>query len=140
MDLIDFEALKFIIKENEEKNVVLTFHSMGDTDSVSSAIAISNCFRNAKIIIPDFVTVNAQRILGKMGFDTKSMGSEFDDNADLVIMLDVNNFEDCGKFRGKLENFKNEILILDHHAPKEIAKQKVIVFDDEGYNSASSIV
>ncbi|MFI5412705.1 MAG: bifunctional oligoribonuclease/PAP phosphatase NrnA [Candidatus Micrarchaeales archaeon] len=140
MDVIDFEALKFIVKENEEKNVVLTFHSMGDTDAVSSAIAVAACFKNAKIIMPDFITTNATRILRRLGFDMKSISNDFDESADLIVMLDVNNFEDCGPFRYKLESFKNEILILDHHTPKEIAKQNVMVFNDEHYNSASSIV
>jgi len=140
MEKLGFDALEFIAKENKDKNVLITFHSMGDTDAVSSAVSLLDYFTNARLATPDFVTPNAARILKKLGFEPEMITNRFDENVDLVIMTDVNNFEDCGPFRYKLENFKGNILIIDHHMPKEIAKEHVSVFNNESYNSACSIV
>lgn len=140
MEKLSFDALEFIVKENKDKKVLITFHSMGDTDAVSSAIALMDHFTNARVATPDFVTPNASRILKKLGFDSQVITNKFDESAELVIMTDVNNFEDCGPFRYKLEGFKENILIIDHHLPKEIQENNVHVFNDEGYNSTCSIV
>jgi nanoRNase/pAp phosphatase (c-di-AMP/oligoRNAs hydrolase) len=140
MKNIDFESLRSLVSSSSEKRVLLTFHSVGDTDSISSAIAIQRLFKNAKIATPDFITGNSKRILEKFGFETDVVKNDFDENADMVILLDVNNFEDCGRFMPKLEAFKGTILIIDHHTPTIINKENVFVFNDESYNSAASIV
>jgi len=119
---------------------MLTFHSIGDTDSVSSAFALAEYFANSSIAAPDFITTNSMRILEKLGLEEGSIKSGFDDSADLIIMLDVNNFEDCGPFTEKLRTFKNKILIIDHHAPQSMQKSNVMAFNDESFNSTASIV
>ncbi len=139
MEKLSFDALEFIAKENKDKKVLITFHSMGDTDAVSSAVSLLDYFTNAKVATPDFVTPNASRILKRLGFESEMITNKFDDSVELVIMTDVNNFEDCGVFRYKLEEFKGNILIIDHHMPKEIDKANVFSYDDEGYNSTCSI-
>ena len=140
MKLLNFEALKFIAEENREKRVLITFHSIGDTDSVSSAVALSKYFKNSKIVTPDMITANAARLMKRFGFAPENITNIFDPKNDLVIMVDVNNFEDCGPFRYHLESFPGNILIVDHHALKEIEKDTVNVFNDESFNSAASIV
>ena len=48
---------------NRDKRTLLTFHSIGDTDSISSAFALLKFFNNATIATPDFITGNSRRIL-----------------------------------------------------------------------------
>ena len=115
MNIIDFEILRSTLTDYRTKRIMLTFHSLGDTDSVSSAFGLAEYFTNSTIATPDFITANSKRILDQLGFDQNRVTNKFDDAADLVIMLDVNNFEDCGAFKEKLEARKKPILIIDHH-------------------------
>jgi nanoRNase/pAp phosphatase (c-di-AMP/oligoRNAs hydrolase) len=140
MNIIDFEILKSTLVEYKEKRVMLTFHSIGDTDSISSAFALADYFSNSRIVSPDFITTNSKRILDRLGFEDGSIKKDFDDSADLIILLDVNNFDDCGPFKKKLETFRNKILIIDHHLPQSMPQSNVMVFNDELYNSTASIV
>ncbi|MCL5430181.1 MAG: DHH family phosphoesterase [Candidatus Marsarchaeota archaeon] len=140
MKKIDFESLKFLMKENKDRKVALTFHSIGDTDSIASAIALSAYFPNSKVIMPDLITYNSTRIMRRLGFKPENVRNAFEDSAETIILLDVNNLEDCGSFRYRLEEFKGNVIVIDHHAPKDIQGDNFSVFNDEGYNSASSIV
>ena len=137
---IDLASLTKIVEDSRDKKTVITFHSIADTDAVSSAFALKGFFSNATIATPDFITGNSKRILEKLEFDPDTITTSFDDTAQLVILLDVNNFEDCGAFRSKLENFQGEILIIDHHTPNSIKNNNVMMFNNESYNSAASIV
>lgn len=140
MEAIDIKRLQEILASYRNKRVLLTFHSIGDTDSVSSAFGMSRYFSNAKIAAPDFITANCKRIMERLGFSEKLISRKFDADADLVVLLDVNNLEDCGAFRAELEKFKRTILIIDHHAPSRVEKDNVLAFNDESHNSAASIV
>ncbi|MDE1870651.1 MAG: DHH family phosphoesterase [Candidatus Micrarchaeota archaeon] len=140
MKELDFESLKHAINEISGKKVLVTFHSIGDTDSVSSSFAIRSILKNAAIATPDFITGNSRRILKRFGFDDQSVKTEFDRNADAVVLLDVNNFADCGAFRKELEGFRGRIIIIDHHTPNPMDQDNVYVFNDESYNSTASIV
>jgi len=137
---IDLASLNEMVKSSRNKRTILTFHSIADTDAVSSAFALKGFFKNASIATPDFITGNSKRILEKLEFDPGIITTKFDDSAELVILLDVNNFEDCGAFKSKLESFKGTILIIDHHTPNEIKNNNVTMFNDESFNSAASIV
>ncbi|MGI0100701.1 MAG: DHH family phosphoesterase [Candidatus Micrarchaeaceae archaeon] len=137
---IGFDTLRNTLDSNGGKKAIITFHSMGDTDSVSSAFALSRFFKDSSIATPDFITGNAKRILERLGFESSAISVDFESGAELAVMLDVNNFEDCGPFKEKLENFKGLILIIDHHTPSAIGKENVMVFNNESYNSAASIV
>ncbi|MGI0134625.1 MAG: DHH family phosphoesterase, partial [Candidatus Micrarchaeaceae archaeon] len=140
MELLTFEGLKSLLGEYKDKRVMLTFHSIGDTDSVSSAFALSEYMQNATIVTPDFITSNCKRLLQNLKFSEDKVTTDFDDNAELVVMLDVNNFKECGQFSDRLSAFKGRILIIDHHAPNEIGMKNVATFNNEGYASTSSIV
>lgn len=140
MKQIALNSLKEILRSYKDKRILLTFHSIGDTDSVASTIALQKYFKNATVATPDFITSNSRRMLEHAGMSEKLIKKDFDPNADLVILLDVNNFEDCGNFKSKLENHQRAILIIDHHAPTPMKGENIISFNDESYNSASSIV
>ncbi len=138
MPLVNFDGIVSEIRRLADARTVLTFHSVGDTDSLASAIAMSLLFRNSVVAAPDRLTGNAARILHKLGYGNGLVSYEFDDSAETVVLLDVNNFEGCGSFREKLEGFDGRILVVDHHRPME-DKENMVILSDESYNSASSI-
>jgi nanoRNase/pAp phosphatase (c-di-AMP/oligoRNAs hydrolase) len=137
--IADVGALVRILHSYGSKRGMLTFHSMGDTDAIASAIILSKFFKTATVATPDFITSHSKSLLHRLGIDPNSMTNVFDDRADVVVLCDVNNIEDCGPFAEKLDHFEGELLVVDHHAPKTISRQ-ASVYDDEGYNSTSSIV
>ena len=137
----DIASLVQLVKKYKDSRVFITFHSFGDTDAVSSAFMLSSYFKNASIGTPDTITNNARRMLKKNGYNP-DVPSAFDSRADLVILTDVNNFEGCGKFERNLKDTTAKILIIDHHAKSDSNENRanVSAFDDEGHNSAASIV
>ncbi|MEM0106615.1 MAG: DHH family phosphoesterase [Candidatus Micrarchaeaceae archaeon] len=135
---IAFEEVIKRIAALKGKKVMLTIHSLGDSDAIASAIALHELMPNSIISIPDTLTANATRILRKLGFDNAYIEKEFAYDAEAVIMLDVNNFGDCGRFREDLERYSKEIIAIDHH--KLIYDSKAAIFSDESYNSTASII
>lgn len=140
MRAIDFAELKGMIESRRNSRTLITFHSIGDTDSVASAFALSEYFRNSTIATPDYITSNSKHALDRLGFKSASISTKFDGSAELIVMVDVNNFGDCGSFEEKLASAGSEIIIIDHHTPQKISKESVSAFDDESYTSAASIV
>ncbi len=118
---------------------MLTFHSIGDTDAVSSAVAISKCFEKSEISTPDIITSNANRILDGVGFSEIHIQSEFYREAEIIVLLDANDFDECGRFKGEMERFEGQILIVDHHLPNSKYGDNVYVFDEESYCATASI-
>ena len=92
MRKISFVELQDIISKYNDKSILITFHSIGDTDSVASAFALSKIFNKATICAPDFITGNSKRIIEKFGLGQNVIKSDFNSNAEMAIMLDVNNF------------------------------------------------
>jgi nanoRNase/pAp phosphatase (c-di-AMP/oligoRNAs hydrolase) len=139
MPYINFEGLISELKASKNARAMLTFHSIGDTDAVSSAISLSGFFPNHIIAKPDAITSNSTRILRKLGFDEHTITSGFPEGIETIVLFDVNNVEGCGKFRGQLERFAGKIIVIDHHKPME-DKPNLHIFSDESYNSTASIV
>jgi nanoRNase/pAp phosphatase (c-di-AMP/oligoRNAs hydrolase) len=71
MKQIDINSLKETLRSYKDKRVLLTFHSVGDTDSIASALALQKYFKNASIATPDFITSNSRRTLDKKGVRQK---------------------------------------------------------------------
>ncbi|MEM0150140.1 MAG: DHH family phosphoesterase [Candidatus Micrarchaeaceae archaeon] len=140
MHVLDFDGLKEMLSAGRRSGkVMLTFHSVGDTDAVASAYALNSFLANSAIAMPDTITANAKRILERLGLES-NIKADFMPAAQLIIMLDVNNFEDCGAFESMLKDFKGNILIIDHHLMKQIDSSNVYIFNSERYSSTSSIV
>lgn len=135
---VGFDRLVREITECAGKRTMLTFHSIGDTDSISSAFALREVLPNASMHSPDRLTSNAVRLLKKLGFEEKDVKGGFLKEAEAVILLDVNNFDGCGEFAGKLRAFKGKIIVIDHHLLNEDLGN-AIEFSDESYNSTASI-
>ncbi|MCL5099525.1 MAG: DHH family phosphoesterase [Candidatus Marsarchaeota archaeon] len=138
--ILDLDGLADFISENKGKRAALTFHSMGDTDSIASAVALSYLFESSTIVSPDKLTYNAESALVRCGFSKGEMNAEIPQGTELVVLLDVNNLEDCGRLGGAITALGVPILIIDHHAPSHVSAANAFIFDDEGYNSTSSIV
>ncbi|MCL4387953.1 DHH family phosphoesterase, partial [Candidatus Marsarchaeota archaeon] len=123
---------------NSDKRAMITFHSIGDMDCVSSAFGIAKILKNSSIRAPDFISSNARFAIEQAGIEMPELGSGFDEGAEIIVLVDVNNFEDCGRFEKRLEESPAQIAVIDHHAfPKA---GKALVFNDESYNSTASIV
>lgn len=134
----DFKGIVSEIRARASGRTMVTFHSIGDTDCIASAVAISRAFPNSEVHTPDRLTANAERVLRKFGFDVDSIEKGFMEDAETVVLVDVNNFEGCGHFSAKLEAFKGKVLVVDHHTSYE-DRENMSVFSDESYNSAASI-
>lgn len=139
-DFASFERICEAVSEAKNKRVVLTFHAVGDRDGVGSAVALSRCFDDAVIATPDFLTNNAKRMLAQVGYG-KKIGNVFPDDREIVIVTDANNLDVLGKFKSDISRFDGSVIFIDHHAVRDYkGGRNMIVFNDEGYNSASSIV
>ncbi len=140
MEQIDFDGLVKVVRDSAGSRAVLTFHSMGDTDSVASAVALSSYMKNSTIVAPDSITANSRVTLSKCGFNPDDIKSGIPGDAELAVLLDVNNLEDCGSVGAEILHLGLPVLVVDHHAASKIDVEKLRVFNDESYNSASSIV
>ncbi|MEM3227441.1 MAG: DHH family phosphoesterase [Candidatus Micrarchaeaceae archaeon] len=134
------KELAEFLQTQRGKRVMLTFHSVGDTDAVSSAVALSEYFNEAKIVTPDIITSNANMILNRVGFESMKIPTEFYEKAELIILLDANNFEECGSLEKRISEFPGTIIIIDHHLQNQIDKENLFIFDDENYCATASII
>ena len=139
MRAIAFDELCNQLKTYKDKRVVLTFHTIGDRDAVGSAVALSKYFSNAKIVAPDFITNNARRMLAYINCSDR-ITTNFPEVVDLVIVLDANNLFALGRLGDRLFPSLAKILFIDHHALHEDVTIEASAFNDESYNSTSSIV
>ncbi|MCL4363256.1 DHH family phosphoesterase [Candidatus Marsarchaeota archaeon] len=140
MKAISLEQLVEEVKSRINANVMITFHSIGDTDSVSSAAAILSIFPNAHISTPDIITSNALRVLERCGYKKEAISTKFDENSDLIIIVDANSTSELGNFQQPMEKFKKDIIVIDHHVNPDMSNAGALVFNDESFNSSASII
>ncbi len=136
---VSFDELCNLFREYRDRKVLLTFHSIGDRDGVGSAAALSSFFANSVVATPDFITNNAKKMLEYVGYG-RHLETRFHEDADLAIILDANTPEVLGQFRERLDKFRGEVLVIDHHAPHDGFRAAAAGFNDETYNSTASIV
>ncbi len=137
---IDFGHLCRIIRDSQREKVLVTSHSVGDRDGTASAVAIASCFDRSVVATPDFLTRNTRRMLLNAGY-TRKIAKGFDRSVDMVIVTDANNCNVLGELKGDLLSFSGRTIFIDHHAfSGQGMPRNASVFNDEGYNSASSIV
>lgn len=138
MKKINIKDIKTIIKNNKQTKVAIVSHSISDMDFMASAISLSEYLSNSKIVIPDKINQKVINILAefKIVYAVTNKLSDYD----LIIMLDVNHFDTCGKLSDELIKTTKDIVIIDHHVPNRIDKNNVYVFDSEEYTSTSNIM
>ncbi|MGI0141083.1 MAG: DHH family phosphoesterase [Candidatus Micrarchaeales archaeon] len=132
------DLLNFLIL-NREKKFLITFHSMGDRDSVGSAIALQKYLLHSIISTPDFITGTSRRMMEAIP-NTIKISNKFPKDIDGIIIVDANTPEATGSFAGKIKKFNKPVLFLDHHEPHKSDDTKATIFHDENYNSTSSLV
>lgn len=133
------QELANIISSYKGKETLITFHSIGDSDAVASAMALAGYLGNTTIATPNYITNNARRMLMMVGYEEK-IPSLFPKDVDAIIIVDANNTESLGGFKKSVEQFKGDILIIDHHILPTKPIQKADMFNNEKYSSTSEIV
>lgn len=138
MKKVKLGDIEEIIKNNKQTKVAFVSHSIADMDFMASAISLSVYMTNSIIVVPDKISQKVINILNELDipFTTTNNLSGYD----LIIMLDVNNFDTCGRLCGELTETTKDIIIIDHHLPNNIPKDNISVFDSEDYTSTSNIV
>lgn len=139
MPAIAMEELCDILKSNKDKKVVLTFHTVGDRDAVGSAMALAQYFSKSKVVTPDFITNNAKRMLAYLNMNDKIL-TDLPEAVDLVLVLDANNTFALGRLGDRLVPSLASVVFIDHHALHKETEMKASIFNDESYNSTSSII
>ncbi|MDE1804909.1 MAG: DHH family phosphoesterase [Candidatus Micrarchaeota archaeon] len=132
------EVLEFLESHREER-FLITFHSMGDRDSVGSAVALKEYLTNSLIATPDFITSTSKRMLAQLSGKVE-IGNKIPQDIYGIIITDANNSEALGSFGPKIAKSKKPVLFIDHHLESTSAGQNMMVFNDEGYNSTASLV
>lgn len=140
-EFITFERLCGLLEENKNKRVLLTFHTVGDRDGVSSAVSLSNYFNDSIVMTPDFITSNARRMLEQSGY-AKKIGASFPKDREVIIISDTMRYESLGKMEKLVRDFEGEVIFIDHHvSPQKMpAHNNIHVFNDERYSAAASII
>lgn len=127
------ELAKFI-RANREKPILLILHSQADADTVASAVALSEYFKNAKICTPDELGSAGKRVRDYF----KSEVSEFANlrvSPEAIIVLDTNSEAFLAGMRDYVRSFKGGIAVMDHHSIHPDAIRATHFFVE---NSASS--
>ncbi|MDE1850285.1 MAG: DHH family phosphoesterase [Candidatus Micrarchaeota archaeon] len=132
------ELLNFLILNKEEK-FLITFHSIGDRDSVGSAIALQSYLPNSVIAMPDLITNSSKRVLESLSSPPKIIGKVPKDIFGIIV-VDASVPEATGNFSGAIKKMKKQVLFIDHHELGKTEDSKPMIFSDPGYNSTSSLV
>ncbi|MGC8586717.1 MAG: DHH family phosphoesterase [Candidatus Micrarchaeia archaeon] len=139
MPSVDFEYVYNFIKSNSGRKFLITFHSIGDRDGVGAAIALSKYLTNSVVATPDYITSNAKHMLEHAGY-SKEIRSVYPEDAEIIIVLDTNNFKSLGGFASTIINSGKQVLFIDHHLLSTGLERDAIIYSDENFNSTSSIV
>jgi len=132
------ELLNFLILNKEEK-FLITFHSIGDRDSVGSAIALQSYLSNSIIATPDLVTNSSKRVLESLSSPPKLWGKVPSDIFGIIV-VDASVPEATGNFSGAIKKMKKQVLFIDHHEAGKSDESKPMIFSDPNYNSTSSLI
>ncbi|MGC8479702.1 MAG: DHH family phosphoesterase [Candidatus Micrarchaeia archaeon] len=137
------EELADFIRTRQNKKTLITFHSIGDRDCIGSALPLSKAFSNCKISTPDFITRNSSKLLERLKINS-TITSSYPKNSEFIIILDSNRYELLGRFKENLLKENCDMLFIDHHDTPEdklyYSKGHEYIFNDERYNSTSSII
>ncbi len=133
---LDFKSLISILRKYDD--VLITFHSYGDRDAVSSAFALSKLFRIYSIKTPDYITKNT-RLMLDMAHIEYNIATIEKVNEKAIIILDTNDFDSLGRARDIILKSNKPIIFIDHHLFNN-KPYDAYIFDDESYNSTASIV
>jgi nanoRNase/pAp phosphatase (c-di-AMP/oligoRNAs hydrolase) len=133
MKFVDIVAL---IDEKNTTFVLLLCHNNADPDALGSAYALQNLLKklrpNLRVVIGTEQGINrlSKNVLNyiPIPFDPNPDVDE----ADLIILLDTNTFQQLGYLADKLVVSKSPIIVIDHHAvhPKTKLLTKISITDE----------
>ncbi len=136
---ISIAGLASYLRSNRENTFTITFHSIGDRDGVSSAIALSKYLKNSTVTTPDSITRHAKQMLKDSGY-SKDIQPDSNYNSNVLVIMDTNNFESLGRMKNAAMRFKGDVLFIDHHFLPANQNTKGTIFNNEAYNSTASII
>jgi len=97
--------------------IALFTHSGADVDAFASASSLYFALKpkfNAKIIVPDHISLNA-KILAQKTKTPYAINANSLSEFNALIIVDLNSTEMLGSMKEKVLSFKGPILLLDHH-------------------------
>lgn len=114
-----------LIKLCKNKSVLLLCHDNADLDSFCSAAIIQRFLKKnsvkSSIGVPSHINDQAQNFAfgERVSFTINPNLKEFD----LVLLFDLNDFDQLGKLKKEFETFLNckciKVIVFDHHIPHE---------------------
>lgn len=132
------ELVEFM-RANRERRVMLLLHSQADLDTTGAAAALSEFFKNARIVTPDVITSAAKRLKEHLGLRVESFESmRF--KPESIIVLDTNS---CGLLAGMCDyvtRFRGDVAVIDHHTIHSDAVKAKHFFVDNTASSTCEIV
>jgi phosphoesterase RecJ-like protein len=117
--MIDFNLLDEIIIQN--KSFVLTTHVNPDADAIGSEIAFYHILKsfNKQVSIINhsstpynLIFLDKENVIEKFNYE---IHSETLNNADVIVLLDLNNLSRTVSMRDSIENSKSKKICIDHH-------------------------
>ncbi|MDE1855671.1 MAG: DHH family phosphoesterase [Candidatus Micrarchaeota archaeon] len=132
------ELLNFLIL-NKDQKFLITFHSMGDRDSVGAAVALQSYLSRSVIATPDFITSTSKRLLASL-HNAPQIITKIPKDVFGIIVLDANTPVATGKFEKEIGKSKKPVVFIDHHESAKPDASKATMFIDERYNSTSSLI
>ncbi len=97
---------------------LITFHSLGDVEAVSSAIALSKFLKNVNAVVksPDKTNSASRHLLQNLALPPLAILKSSELKAfDNMVLVDVANKEMLGSFGDEIKQFKGKIIAIDHH-------------------------
>lgn len=125
---------------NSSNNMLIVSHYDPDGDALGSSIGLysalkkyqKNCFLYNLDSCPEYLSfLNTEGLI-----NTVKM---VDEQIDLIIFLDLNDFERAGdEIQNYMKNYKGDYIVLDHHQNPKIESSNMII--DTNASSTSIIV
>ncbi len=99
---------------------LITFHSLGDADSVASAYALANALKqknkrvSCEVRCIDVATASARRVLAGLSFPTPKAIKQLDSFKNIVL-VDVSTPTLLSEWSAKIEAFHGTVIAIDNH-------------------------
>ena len=125
---------------NSSNNMLIVSHYDPDGDALGSSIGLysalkkhqKNCFLYNLDSCPEYLSfLNTEGLINTVKI--------VDEQIDLIIFLDLNDFERAGdEIQNYMKNYKGDYIVLDHHQNPKIESSNMII--DTNASSTSIIV
>ncbi len=114
MKALTLKDLEKELKSLKGKTAI-TFHSIGDVDALASAFALKIAIKNSKVFRIDSLNSQARKVWGRLNLTLDAFPSNSLDGIDNLIFVDVSTPTLLGNLRKEVENYKGNLIVIDHH-------------------------